>query len=70
VQAYKRGAAFPLDVLDAETQGMIGYQIEQALTNALSTKRRIAILLTQIDADLDDPGFRNLTRFKLCRFQQ
>jgi carbamate kinase len=37
---------------------MIGYQIEQALTNAHSTKRRIATLLTQVEADLDDPGFR------------
>jgi carbamate kinase len=58
-QAFKGGAAFPLDVLDAETEGMIGCQIEQALINALSTKWRVATLLTQIEVDCDDPAFRD-----------
>lgn len=56
-ETYKSGAAFPLDVLDAETEGMIGYQIEQALTNILSAERRVAALLTQVEVDRNDPGF-------------
>jgi len=58
-QAYKQIATFPLDVLDAETQGMIGYQIEQALANVLSTDKRFATLLTQIEVDGTDTAFRN-----------
>lgn len=56
-ETYKSGAAFPLDVLDAETEGMIGYQIEQALTNILSAERRVAALLTQVEVDRNDPAF-------------
>ncbi len=58
-EAYKPGSAFPLDVLDAETEGMIGYQIEQALTNILSSERSVATLLTQVEVDRDDPAFRH-----------
>lgn len=47
---------FPLDVLDAETEGMIGYLIEQELASRLPD-RRIATLLTQIEVDADDPAF-------------
>lgn len=47
---------FPLDVLDAETEGMIGYLIEQELASRLPG-RRIATLLTQIEVDADDPAF-------------
>jgi len=47
---------FPLDVLDAETEGMIGYLIEQELASRLPD-RRIATLLTQIQVDADDPAF-------------
>jgi carbamate kinase len=51
--------AFPLDVLDAETEGMIGYLIEQELGNLLPADRRCAALLTQIEVDRDDPAFAN-----------
>ncbi len=57
--AYKSDEAYPLDVLDAETEGMIGYLIEQELTNALPGDRRVATLLTQVEVDPDDPAFRN-----------
>ncbi len=57
--AYKSDEVYPLDILDAETEGMIGYLIEQELANALSGDRRIATLLTQVEVDPDDPAFRN-----------
>jgi carbamate kinase len=50
--------AYPLDILDAETEGMIGYLIEQELANVLPPDRHIATLLTQIEVDGADPAFR------------
>ena len=50
-------AAFPLDVLDAETEGMIGYLIEQELANRLPTNRPCATLLTRVEVDPGDPAF-------------
>lgn len=61
--AYKPDEAYPLDVLGAETEGMIGYIIEQELENALGHDRPVATLLTQIRVDRDDPAFRNPTKF-------
>ena len=55
--AYKPDLAYPLDVLGAETEGMIGYLIEQALSNILPPERRCVTLLTQIEVDADDPAF-------------
>ena len=49
--------AYPLDILDAETEGMIGYLIEQELNNLLPPTYRCAVLLTQIEVDADDPAF-------------
>lgn len=60
--AFRPDLAYPLDVLDAETEGMIGYLIEQALTNVLSTERQCATLLTQIEVDASDSAFRNPTK--------
>ncbi len=48
---------FPLDVLDAETEGMIGYIIEQELSNALPAKRAFATLLTMVEVDPVDAAF-------------
>jgi carbamate kinase len=56
--AYQPAEAYPLDVLDAETEGMIGYLIEQELGNRLPGERRCATLLTQIEVDPFDPAFR------------
>jgi carbamate kinase len=52
---------YPLDVLGAESEGMIGYLIEQALTEELPG-RDVATLLTQVEVDLADPGFANPTK--------
>ncbi|KPK37844.1 MAG: carbamate kinase [Gammaproteobacteria bacterium SG8_47] len=57
-EAYQPVEAYPLDVLDAETEGMIGYLIEQELGNALPSDRRCATLLTQIEVAAEDPAFR------------
>lgn len=57
--AYQPESAFPLDILDAETEGMIGYLIEQELLNRLPDKRRCATLLTQITVDPEDSAFKH-----------
>ena len=54
--AYKDVRPYPLDVLGAESEGMIGYLIEQALSNELP-QREIATLLTQVEVDGADPAF-------------
>jgi len=61
--AYKPDEAFPLDVLGAETEGMIGYMIEQELGNLLPFEVPFATLLTMVEVDPADPGFRNPTKF-------
>ena len=61
--AYKPDEAYPLDVLGAETGGMIGYIIEQELENALDHSHAVATLLTQIVVDAKDPAFQNPTKF-------
>jgi carbamate kinase len=53
---------YPLDVLGAETEGMIGYLIEQALGNALDHDRPVATLLTQVVVDPADPAFARPTK--------
>ncbi len=61
--SYKPDEAYPLDVLGAETEGMIGYMIEQELENALGHDRPVATLLTQIVVDARDPAFGKPTKF-------
>jgi carbamate kinase len=53
--AYKEVAPFPLDVLDAESEGMIGYLLDRHLANNLPG-RDVATLLTQVLVDADDPA--------------
>ncbi|MCG6113131.1 MAG: carbamate kinase [Paracoccus sp.] len=55
--AYKEVSPYPLDILGAESVGMIGYLVEQELANALPEGTRLATLLTQIEVDSDDPAF-------------
>jgi carbamate kinase len=55
--AYGEVPQSPLDVLGAETQGMIGYLIEQELGNRLPFEKPLASLLTMIEVDPDDPAF-------------
>lgn len=52
----------PLDVLGAQTEGMIGYMIEQELGNVLPFERPLATILTMIEVDPDDPAFDNPTK--------
>ena len=61
-EAYKPEVAYPLDVLGAQTEGMIGYVIEQELENALAGHRRVATLLTQVEVDADDAAFHTPTK--------
>ncbi|MBO9099622.1 MULTISPECIES: carbamate kinase [unclassified Rhizobium] len=61
--SYKPDEAYPLDVLGAETEGMIGYIIEQELENSLRHDRPVATLLTQVLVDADDPAFGKPTKF-------
>jgi len=60
--AYKPSEAYPLDILDAETEGQIGYLIEQELRNVLPPNHHFATLLTQIEVDPKDPAFQNPTK--------
>lgn len=55
--AYAATDAYPLDVLGAETEGMIGYMIEQELGNLLPFEVPFATLLTQVEVDPQDPAF-------------
>lgn len=61
--AYKPEEAYPLDVLGAETEGMIGYMIEQELGNLLPFEVPFATLLTMVEVDGDDPAFKEPTKF-------
>ncbi len=60
-EAYRDVRAYPLDILGAETEGMIGYLIEQELGNLLPD-RRVVSLLTQTIVDALDPAFRAPTK--------
>ena len=57
--AYTGVPAYPLDVLGAETEGMIGYMIEQELGNLLPFEVPFATLLTQVEVDAADPAFNS-----------
>jgi carbamate kinase len=61
--AYEPDENFPLDVLGAETEGMIGYMIEQELGNLLPFEVPLATLLTMVEVDPGDPAFRDPTKF-------
>lgn len=57
--AYTAVEPYPLDMLGAESEGMIGYLIEQELGNVLPRSRQLATLLTQIEVDPDDSAFQS-----------
>jgi carbamate kinase len=61
--AYEAVEAYPLDILGAETQGMIGYLLEQELGNLLPIEVPFASLLTMIEVDAHDPAFQDPTKF-------
>jgi carbamate kinase len=55
--AYSQALPYPSDVLGAETEGMIGYMIEQELRSLLP-EQQIVTLLTQVEVNLKDPAFK------------
>ena len=61
-EAFVQVPPYPLDVLGAETEGMIGYLLDQELVNALGA-RPVATLLTQVIVDREDPAFETPTKF-------
>ncbi len=62
-ESYQGAEPYPLDVLDAGTQGMIGYLIQQELRPLLPPEHQVATLLTMIVVDPQDPAFSNPTKF-------
>jgi carbamate kinase len=60
--AYTAVDVYPLDLLGAQTEGMIGYVIEQELGNELPFERHLATLLTMIEVDAADPAFDDPTK--------
>jgi carbamate kinase len=61
--AYKEVEAYPLDVLGAQTEGMIGYVLEQELGNLLAAEVPFATILTMVEVDPSDPAFNDPTKF-------
>ncbi len=62
-ESYPDVDPYPLDILGAETEGMIGYLIEQELGNVLPHEMPLATLLTMIEVDPNDAAFANPTKF-------
>lgn len=57
--AYTAVQAYPLDVLGAQTEGMIGYLLEQEIANLLPTTRAVTTLVTRVEVDPGDPAFKS-----------
>jgi carbamate kinase len=55
--------SYPLDILGAQTEGMIGYLIELELGNRLPFERPLATVLTMVEVDANDPAFKTPTKF-------
>jgi len=60
--AYPDVPVYPLDLLGAQTDGMIGYIIQQELGNELPFDVKLATMLTMIEVDRSDPAFGNPTK--------
>jgi len=55
----------PLDVCGADSQGAIGYALQQNLQNELyqrGIKKKVVTIITQVLVDKDDPAFKNPTK--------
>jgi len=61
--AYDSVSAYPFDVLGAQTEGMIGYLIEQELGNRIGNDKPVATLVTRTLVDRADPAFDNPSKF-------
>jgi carbamate kinase len=60
--AYTAVDPYPLDILGAQTEGMIGYLIQQELGNELPLEIPLATLLTLVEVDAADPAFGDPTK--------
>ena len=60
--AYTAVEPYPLDVLGAESQGMVGYLLEQALANLLPPNRQVVSLITRVEVDAADKAFTHPTK--------
>src|SRR3954468_17794416 len=60
--AYSQVSSYPLDVLGAQTEGMIGYLIEQELGNLLPFEQPLATILSMVEVDPDDPAWEHPTK--------
>ncbi|GAB3019051.1 carbamate kinase [Bowmanella dokdonensis] len=54
--------SLPLDVIGAQTEGMLGYLLEQELVNHLPEDRMTVSLITMVEADAEDPAFAQPTK--------
>ena len=61
--AYTEVDAYPLDILGAQTEGMIGYVLEQELGNVMPPEAPLAMILTMVEVDPADPAFEDPTKF-------
>ncbi|WAL40546.1 carbamate kinase [Brevibacterium sp. BRM-1] len=61
--AYTDVEAYPLDVLGAESEAMIGYMLEQELGNVMPPEQHLVTVLTMTEVDPDDPAFEHPTKF-------
>jgi carbamate kinase len=62
-ESYRQVKPYPLDVLGAQTEAMIGYVIERELGNLLPEEQQLATLLTMVEVDPADPAFADPTKF-------
>jgi carbamate kinase len=60
--AYTAVDTYPLDVLGAQTEGMIGYTLEQELANLLPPWHTVTTLLTRVEVDPEDTAFKYPTK--------
>ena len=61
--AYTEVDPYPLDILGAQTEGMIGYVLEQELGNVMPPEKPLATILTMVQVDPSDPAFEDPTKF-------
>jgi carbamate kinase len=61
--AYTEVDPYPLDVLGAQTEGMIGYVLEQEMRSVLPPEEQLATILTMVEVDPEDPAFSDPTKF-------
>ena len=61
--SYNEESTYPFDVLGAQTEGMIGYFIEQEMGNLLPYEKPLATILTMVEVDPQDPAMLDPTKF-------